>query len=96
MTNKNRTEIAIQILEAVYDNDGDGGTEGITQSRIMYGIHLGSAQLREYLIALTLHGLLFYDSEMRRYHITEKGKRFLQYVQKQIASEISGLLTNVS
>ncbi|HJU94783.1 MAG TPA: winged helix-turn-helix domain-containing protein [Nitrososphaera sp.] len=78
MTKRNRTEIAIQILEVIYDNDGDDDAEGITQSRIMYAIHLGSAQLRQYLIALTLHGLLFYDSEMRRYHITEKGIRFLE------------------
>ncbi len=75
MKNRNRTEIVTKILETVYDHEGDG--EGITQNTIRWEVYLGGAQLREYLIPLTLHGLLIYDSAMCRYHITEKGIRFL-------------------
>ena len=38
MTCRNRTEIAIQILKPVYDNDDDG--EDIIQSKIMYTVYL--------------------------------------------------------
>ena len=75
MKNRNRTEIVTKILETVYNHEGDG--EGITRNTIRYKVYLGGAQLREYLILLTLHGLLLYDSAIRRYHITEKGIRFL-------------------
>jgi predicted transcriptional regulator len=80
---RNRTEMVSQILETVHDHDGynDDG-EGITQTEIMYGLYLSSGSLREYLIALTVHGLLIYDSSMRRYHITEKGVRFLELYSK--------------
>ncbi len=77
MKNRNRTDIVTKILEIVYDHEGDDDGEGITQTKIRYGVYLSGAQLREYLIPLTLHGLLIYDSAMRRYHITEKGIRFL-------------------
>jgi predicted transcriptional regulator len=75
MKNRNRTEIVTKILETVYDHEGDG--EGITQSTIRCEVYLSGAQLREYLILLTLRGLLIYDSATRRYHITGKGLRFL-------------------
>ncbi len=83
--NRNRTEIVTKILETVYGHDGNYNgedeeeeeEEGITQTKIRYEVYLSRVQLREYLIALTLHGLLIYDSEMRRYHITEKSTRFL-------------------
>jgi predicted transcriptional regulator len=76
MKNRDRTEIIIKILETVYDHEGNG-EKGITQSMIRYEVYLSGAQLRVYLIPLTLHELLVYDSAMRRYHITQKGTRFL-------------------
>ncbi|HEX2169371.1 MAG TPA: winged helix-turn-helix domain-containing protein [Nitrososphaera sp.] len=73
------TEIVNRILETVYDHDGDNHDgEGITQTEIMLEVYLSGGSLREYLIALTVHGLLIYDSAMRTYHITERGIRFLE------------------
>ncbi len=82
---RSRTEIVSQILETVYDHDdynNDDDVEGITHTKIMYSLYLSSGSLREYLIALTVHGLLIYDSAMCRYHITEKGVRFLELYSK--------------
>ena len=81
-SSRSRTEIISQILENVYGHDEDDDGEGITQTKIMYAVYLSSCSLREYLIALTVHGLLIYDSAMRRYHITEKGIRFLELYSK--------------
>ena len=69
-SSRDRTEIVTQILEALYDHDygGEGG-DGITQTNILYAAYLSSDSLREYLIALTVHGLLIYDPTMRTYHI---------------------------
>jgi predicted transcriptional regulator len=78
-SSRNRTEIISQILETVYDHDVDGG-EGITRTKIMYAVYLSSGSLKEYLIALTVHRLLIFDSAMRRYHITEKVYGFLNYI----------------
>jgi predicted transcriptional regulator len=36
MANRSRTEIVSQILETIYDHDGDDAGEGITQTKIMY------------------------------------------------------------
>ena len=72
---RGRTEITGQILEAVYDHGEDGN--GVTQTRIGYTVHLNYGSLKEYLLSLTIHGLLSYDLAMRRYHITEKGMQFL-------------------
>jgi len=73
------TEIVNRILETVYDHDGDNHDgEGITHTEIMYAVYLSGGSLREYLIALTVHGLLIYDPTMRTYHITERGIRFLE------------------
>jgi len=77
MRYRNRTEIALQILESVYDHGGDDNSEGVTQTKITYAVCLSSAQSREYLTALTIHGMLSYNSAMPSYHITEKGIRFL-------------------
>ncbi len=76
MTNRSRTDIVAQILETVNDLGEDG--YGVTQTTIRYEVFLSSAQLKEYLIALTIHGLLRYDSTTRTYNATEKGLRFLQ------------------
>lgn len=80
MANRSRTEIIVQILEAVNDHGEDG--YGVTQTTIRYEVFLSSAQLKEYLIALTIHGLLSYESTTRRYNATEKGLRFLNICYK--------------
>jgi CheY-like chemotaxis protein/predicted transcriptional regulator len=76
MTNRSRTDIVAQILETV--NDQGEEIYGVTQTTIRYEVFLSSAQLKEYLIALTIHGLLRYDPTTRTYNTTEKGLRFLQ------------------
>jgi CheY-like chemotaxis protein/predicted transcriptional regulator len=80
MTNRSRTDIIAQILEAVIDHGEDD--YGVTQTTIRYEVFLSSAQLKEYLIALTIYGLLSYDSTTRTYNATEKGLRFLQTYYK--------------
>jgi predicted transcriptional regulator len=77
---RSRTEIVAQILQTVYDNDGDdaAGGEGLTHTEIMYAVYLSSGSLREYLVPLTVHVLLIYNPTMRTYHITERGIRFLE------------------
>ncbi len=82
MANRSRIGIVAQILQTVYDNDGDGGGDGITQTKIMYAVYLSSGSIREYLIALTVNVLLIYDPTMRTYHITERGIRFLELYSK--------------
>lgn len=77
---RNRIEILTQILEAVDDHGEDG--LGVTQTTITYEIFLSSVQLKEYLTALTLHGLLDRDSDTRTYHITQKGLRCLALCNK--------------
>ncbi|MDQ3837347.1 MAG: winged helix-turn-helix domain-containing protein [Thermoproteota archaeon] len=80
MPNRSRTEIVSEILEVVNDNDAEG--IGVTRATIMNKVYLNSAHLREYLIALTVHGLLSYDSQMGRYNLTEKGLQYLELCNK--------------
>jgi predicted transcriptional regulator len=82
MTVRTTVEIFVQILETVYyhnSNEADDDDDGITETGIMYDVYLSGVQLREYLISLTVHVLLIYDSTMRRYHITKRGIRFELY-----------------
>jgi predicted transcriptional regulator len=87
---RSRTEIVIQILEAVNDNDDGEDGIGVTRTTLMYEVYLSSAQLRGYLVALTIHDLLSYDSAMLTYNITKKGLRFLKlwYNLNEIAEEL--------
>jgi predicted transcriptional regulator len=80
MANRSRTEIVGEILVAVSNNDGDG--IGVTRSTLMNEVYLSSAHLREYLVVLTVHGLLTYDSLTLRYNIAEKGLRYLELCNK--------------
>ena len=80
MTNRSRTEVVFQILETANDQDEDD--DGVSQTTIRYDVFLSGAQLKEYLIALTIHGLLSYNSTSRRYNVTEKGLRFLNLCHK--------------
>lgn len=79
MRYRNRIEIVSQVLDAVNDH---GNGIGVTRTTLMYEVYLSSAQLREYLTALTVHGLLDYNSETRTYHITERGLRYLELYKK--------------
>ncbi|MFL6359211.1 MAG: winged helix-turn-helix domain-containing protein [Nitrososphaeraceae archaeon] len=76
---RNRIEIIGQILDVVNDH---GNGIGVTRNTLMYEVFLSSAQLREYLTALTVHGLLAFNSEKRRYNITLKGLRYLELCNK--------------
>ena len=80
MTNRSRTEVVFQILETV--NDHGEEEDGVTQTTIRYEVFLSGAQLKEYLIALTIHGLLSYTSTSRRYNTTQKGLNFLNICYK--------------
>ena len=76
--NTSRTEIVSQILSIVKGYGYHGAKETIITS----DVYLSSSELREYLIALTVHGLLIYEPIMRRYDIAEKGLRFLELYNK--------------
>ena len=72
-------EIISQILETVNYN-GDG--MGVTPTTLIYEVILSSAQMKEYLTALTIHGLLNYNPAIRRYGITKKGLHYLELHNK--------------
>lgn len=78
MTNRNRTEIIIQILEVVNCYDGGNNNEGLTQTTLMNKLFLSHEQMKEYLMLLIEDDLLSYDSTMRTFKTTEKGFTFLQ------------------
>ena len=59
MKYRSTTDIAAQVIETVSDHAEE--YYGVTQTTIRYEVFLSSAQLKEYLIALTIHGLLSYD-----------------------------------
>ena len=79
MTNRNRTEIIIQILEVVngYNDDGNNN-EGLTQTTLMNKLFLSHEQMKEYLMLLIEDDLLSYDSTTTTFKTTEKGFTFLQ------------------
>jgi predicted transcriptional regulator len=72
---RSRSEIAIQILEAV-NNHGEDHID-VTRTTLMDEIFLNSNQLNEYLAALTAYDLLHYDTTQLTYCTTKKGLRFL-------------------
>lgn len=74
---RNRIEILCEILQAA-----NGGIT--TKVKIMYKANLSYAQLKEYLIYLTEHGLLRYDLEGHAFKTTEKGLRFLKAYDQMI------------
>jgi len=85
---RNRTEIVIQILEAVIDHGENG--DGVTKTTLLYEVLLNSNQLEEYLAGLTAYSLLYYDPAMRTYNSTKKGLQFLElwYNLSQITDEL--------
>jgi len=78
MTNRNRTEIIIQILEVVNSYDDDNNNEGLTRTHLMNKLFLSHEQMKEYFMLLIEDDLLSYDSTMRTFKTTEKGLTFLQ------------------
>ncbi len=81
MINKSRTDIVIQILEAVNDyEDGDG--KGITLKTLMNSVSLGNTPIEQYLMSLAEDDLLNYDSDTQTFRITEKGLTLLQGYKK--------------
>lgn len=69
MKNRSRTDVASQILEAA--------NGGATRTKIMYTAFLSHAQLKEYLIFLTVNGLINYDSARKVYGTSPKGVSYL-------------------
>ena len=80
MKHRSRTDIVAQVLATVNDHDRYG--YGVTQTTIRNEVFLSGAQLKEHLIALTIHGLLSYNSTTRTHNATEKGLRFLNIYYK--------------
>jgi predicted transcriptional regulator len=69
---RNRNEIISQILDTANCADG------ITKSKIMYKAYLSHDKLQEYTMLLIDNGMLHYDSTMRTFRTTEKGRVFLR------------------
>jgi predicted transcriptional regulator len=68
---RNRTDIAIQILELA-----NGG--GVTKYQIAYRAFLNYGHLKQIISMLIENGFLIYESQMRTLRTTEKGLTFLQ------------------
>jgi predicted transcriptional regulator len=75
VTNRNPTEITIQILEVV---NGYDDNEGITQTTLMTKLFLNHDQMEEYLMLLIEDDLISYNSTMAKFKATEKGATFVQ------------------
>lgn len=69
---RNRNEIISQILDTANCDDG------ITKSKLMFRAYLSHDQLQEYTLLLIDNGMLHYDSTMRTFRTTEKGRAFIQ------------------
>ena len=70
MKNRSRMEISAAILELAQG--------GAIKTRIMYEAILSFDQVQKYFELLIDLGLMEYDKEERKYHTTEKGKRFVK------------------
>jgi predicted transcriptional regulator len=71
---RSKVQLIGQILEVV----SKSGRQGIAKTRIMYRAVLGYEQLEQLLVLLIENDLLYYDKEMLKFKITEKGILFLQ------------------
>ena len=69
---RNRIEIISQILDTANCADG------LTKSKLMFKAYLSHDQLQEYTLLLIDNGMLHYDSTMRTFRTTEKGRAFIQ------------------
>lgn len=85
MTNINRTQIVVQILEIANTSSGnyDEDDGGVIQTTIMHNTPpLTSAQLKGYLKVLIERDLLSFSSACHRFKTTQKGRRFLEIYNK--------------
>ena len=55
----------------------NGGSGGLTKTKIMYQAYLSHEQIKEYLSVLIESELLNYDVYTRKFKTTEKGLRLL-------------------
>jgi predicted transcriptional regulator len=78
---KSKTDIVIQILEAV-NNYEDGEEKGITLTTLMNSVSLDNTQIEKYLVSLVEEDLLNYDSDTQTFKISEKGLTLLQGYKK--------------
>ena len=72
MKYRSRIDIISVILDAA-----NGGTDGLTKTKIMYQAYLSHEQIKEYLSVLIESELLNYDVYTRKFKTIEKGPRFL-------------------
>jgi predicted transcriptional regulator len=77
MKYRSRIDIISVILDAA-----NGGTDGLTKTKIMYQAYLSHEQIKEYLSVLIESELLSYDVYTRKFKTTEKGLRFLEIYNK--------------
>jgi predicted transcriptional regulator len=77
MKYRSRIDIISVILDAA-----NGGTDGLTKTKIMYHAYLSHEQIKEYLSVLIESELLNYDVYTRKFKTTEKGLRFLEIYNK--------------
>ena len=70
---RSRTELIASILGAAASVP-----EGELSTRIMYRVNTSQKNLKEYLGDLLNFELLEYESNSRRYKITDKGSKFLE------------------
>jgi predicted transcriptional regulator len=77
MKYRSRIDIISVILDAA-----NGGTDGLTKTKIMYQAYLSHEQIKEYLSVLIESELLNYDVYTRKFKTTEKGLRFLEIYNK--------------
>ena len=70
MTNRTRTEIVCNILDAA--------NGGATKTKIMYAAFLSYAQLKEYLSILIDNNLIEYSNRTQTFKTTEKGLNYLK------------------
>ena len=70
MKNRNRTEIASNMLDAAHG--------GATKTKIMYNAYFSYNQLKEYLTMLMENELIEYISGNKIFRTTEKGLNLLK------------------
>ena len=73
MKYRSRIDIISVILDAA-----NGGSGGLTKTKIMYQAYLSHEQIKEYLSVLIESELLNYDVYTWKFKTTEKGLRFLE------------------
>jgi predicted transcriptional regulator len=84
MKHRTQEEITALILEVIAN-----GSNGTTQTIIMYKAYLTFAQLKRFLSSLLEKGIIEYQKEDQLYTITEKGIHLLQVYNQLIQLQTS-------